>query len=213
VLGEGGYYVPKPAFLQRLAELAHAHGILLVADEVQTGFGRTGRLFACEHFGVEPDILVLAKGIASGMPISAVVAKDEIMQWRSGGHGSTFGGNPVSCAAAMATLDLLEEGLIANAARVGEYLLAGLRRLRERHERIGDVRGLGLMLAVDLVKDRETREPDHDLLDRVLYRAFEKGLALLGCGASAIRIAPPLILTEAEADVALAVLDSVLGEM
>ncbi|MDH3254878.1 MAG: acetyl ornithine aminotransferase family protein [Acidobacteriota bacterium] len=211
ILGEGGYHVPKREFLERLATIAGDHGILLVADEVQTGFGRTGRLFACEHFGIEPDIMVLAKGIASGMPISAVVAKEEIMQWRSGGHGSTFGGNPVSCAAAMATLDLLEGGLIDNAADMGTHLLAGLRELQSRHRVIGDVRGLGLMIAVDLVKDRETREPDHELLDRVLHRAFEKGLALLGCGTSCIRIAPPLVVTKAEADAAIAILDSVLS--
>ncbi len=213
VLGEGGYYVPKPGFLERLAEIARRHGILLVADEVQTGFGRTGRLFACEHSGLEPDMLVLAKGIASGMPISAVVARGEVMQWRSGGHGSTFGGNPVSCRAALATLDLLEDGLIDNAARMGEYLLARLRELQERHRCVGDVRGLGLMIAVDLVKDRTAREPDHELLQRVLSAAFHKGLVLLGCGASSIRIAPPLIVGAAEADRAVEILDAVLGEL
>jgi 4-aminobutyrate aminotransferase len=213
VLGEGGYHVPKAGFLERLAELARTHGILLVADEVQTGCGRTGRLFACEHFGLEPDMILLAKGIASGMPLSAVIAREEVMQWRSGGHGSTFGGNPVSCAAAMATLDLLESGLVDNAARMGRYLLEKLRGLQERHPSIGDVRGLGLMLGVDLVKDRTTREPDAELLERVLHRAFEKGLVVLGCGASAIRIAPPLIVTETEADQAVKILDSVLSEV
>jgi 4-aminobutyrate aminotransferase len=213
VLGEGGYHPPKAGFLERLAELARQHGILLVVDEVQTGFGRTGRLFASEHSGIEPDILVLGKGIASGMPLSAVVARDDVMRWRSGGHGSTFGGNPVCCEAAMATLDLLEAGLIENAAAVGSHLLAGLRSLQDRHPRIGDVRGVGLMLAVDLVADRVTREPDHDLLARVLRRAFEKGLVLLGCGASAVRIAPPLIVGRDEADAAVAILDEVLSEV
>jgi 4-aminobutyrate aminotransferase len=213
VLGEGGYHVPRVGFLERLAELARRHGILLVADEVQTGCGRTGRFFACEHFGLEPDMILLAKGIASGMPLSAVIAREEVMQWRSGGHGSTFGGNPVSCAAAMATLDLLEGGLVENAARMGRYLLEKLRGLQERHPSIGDVRGLGLMIAVDLVKDRTTREPDAELLHRVLFRAFERGLVLLGCGESAIRIAPPLIVTETEADQAVEILDRVLGEV
>lgn len=213
VLGEGGYHVPKPGFLERLAELGRQHGILLVADEVQTGFGRTGKLFACEHFGIEPDILVLGKGIASGMPLSAVVAREEIMQWASGGHGSTFGGNPVSCEAAMATLDLLAGGLVDQAARVGDYLKKKLIGLKAKHACIGDVRGLGLMLAIDLVKDRDSREPDPYLLGKVLYRAFERGLVLLGCGASSVRIAPPLIVGESEADTAANIIDRVLVEV
>jgi 4-aminobutyrate aminotransferase len=213
VQGEGGYFPPKAGFLERLAEMAKEHGILLVVDEVQTGFGRTGKLFACEHSGIEPDIMVLGKGIASGMPLSAVVACDDVMRWRSGGHGSTFGGNPVCCEAAMATLDLLQGGLVDNAATVGAHLFAGLRELQTRHECIGDVRGLGLMLAVDLVVDRETREPDHDLLARVLHRCFEKGLVLLGCGDSSVRIAPPLIVGRDEADTAVTILDEVLTEV
>jgi 4-aminobutyrate aminotransferase len=147
------------------------------------------------------------------MPLSAVVASDELMQWRSGGHGSTFGGNPVSCEASLATIELLEEGLIDNAAEMGEHLKSRLQALMEKHECIGDVRGLGLMLAVDLVKDRESREPDHELLQKVLYSAFEKGVAFLGCGASSVRIAPPLIITENEADIAVDVLDQTLGEL
>ncbi len=212
-LGEGGYFPPKQGFLERLAILAREYGILLVADEVQTGFGRTGKLFACEHFGLEPDILVLGKGIASGMPLSAVVAKAEVMQWRSGGHGSTFGGNPVCCEAAMATLDLLEEGLTDNAAEIGGYLMLELKRLMSRHEQIGDVRGLGLMQAVDLVKDSTTRQPDHDLLAEVLLRAFERGLVLLGCGDSSLRIAPPLIVGQSEVDRAVSILDEVLTSL
>jgi 4-aminobutyrate aminotransferase len=212
IQGEGGYYVPREGFLERLSELARRHQILLVADEVQSGLGRTGRMFACEHFGLEPDILVLAKGIASGMPLAAVIARDEVMKWSSGGHGSTFGGNPVSCAAALATLDLLEGGLVENAARVGKHLKERLSELARRHQRIGDVRGLGLMLAFDLVRERESREPDAELREKVLYRAFERGLILLGCGASAVRLAPPLIVSEAEADTAVAILDRVLGE-
>jgi len=213
VQGEGGYFVPKPEFLDRIARLAKEHGILVIADEVQSGFGRTGKMFASEHFGLEPDILVLAKGIASGMPISAVVASDELMQWRSGGHGSTFGGNPVSCEAAMATIDLLEEGLMDNAAKMGDYLKGRLRALMEKHACIGEVRGLGLMLAVDLVKNRVSREPDAELLEKVLHAAFEKGVAFLGCGESSVRIAPPLIVSEKEADVAVDILDQVFAEL
>ncbi len=213
VQGEGGYFVPKPEFLDRIARLAKEHGILVIADEVQSGFGRTGKMFASEHFGLEPDILVLAKGIASGMPISAVVASDELMQWRSGGHGSTFGGNPVSCEAAMATIDLLEEGLMDNAAKMGDYLKGRLRALMEKHACIGEVRGLGLMLAVDLVKNRESREPDAELLEKVLHAAFEKGVAFLGCGESSVRIAPPLVVSEKESDVAVDILDQVFAEL
>ena len=213
VQGEGGYFVPKPEFLHRIARLAKDNGILVIADEVQSGFGRTGKMFACEHFELEPDILVLGKGIASGMPLSAVVASDELMQWRSGGHGSTFGGNPVSCEAALATIELLEEGLIDNVTKMGDYLKGRLQALMEKHACIGDVRGLGLMLAVDLVKDRESREPDGELLEKVLYSAFEKGVAFLGCGASSVRIAPPLVITEKEADIAVDILDQVLAEV
>jgi 4-aminobutyrate aminotransferase len=213
IQGEGGYCVPKPEFLERIAELAKKNGILVIADEVQSGFGRTGKMFACEHFGLEPDILVLAKGIASGMPISSVIASDELMQWHSGGHGSTFGGNPVSCEAALATIEVLEEGLVDNAAKMGDYLKTRLQALMSKHPCIGEIRGIGLMLAVDLVKDRETREPNGDLLQKVLYRAFEKGVAFLGCGASSVRIAPPLIITEKEADTAVEVLDQVLAEL
>ena len=213
VQGEGGYFVPKPEFLDRIARLAKDNGILVIADEVQSGFGRTGKMFACEHFELEPDILVLGKGIASGMPLSAVVASDELMQWRSGGHGSTFGGNPVSCEAALATIELLEEGLIDNVTKMGDYLKGRLQALMEKHAGIGDVRGLGLMLALDLVKDRESREPDGELLEKVLYSAFEKGVAFLGCGASSVRIAPPLVITEKEADIAVDILDQVLAEV
>lgn len=213
VQGEGGYFVPKPEFLTRLAELARAHGILFIADEVQSGMGRTGKLFASEHFGLTPDIVVLAKGIASGMPLAAVIAGEELMQWSSGGHGSTYGGNAVSCAAAIATLDLLQEELIANAARVGPHLLARLRELPSRHEIVGDVRGIGLMVAVDLVKDRASRAPAKDKVDPVLKAAFERGLLLLGCGESSIRLTPPLIVTEEEADVAVAILDEALGTL
>jgi 4-aminobutyrate aminotransferase len=211
VQGEGGYFVPKREFLTKLRALADQHGILLIADEVQAGMGRTGKLFACEHFGLEADMVVLAKGIASGMPLAAMIAGQDLLQWNSGGHGSTYGGNAVSCAAALATLDLLQEGLVANAARVGTHLLGRLRELKAKHEGVGDVRGLGLMLAIDLVKDRNTRQPAKERVDPVLKAAFERGLLLLGCGESSIRLAPPLIVTEEEADMAVRILDEALA--
>jgi 4-aminobutyrate aminotransferase len=211
VQGEGGYVVPHPGFLPRLREITRRHGILLIADEVQCGMGRTGRMFASEHFGLEPDIVTLAKGIASGMPLGALLARDEVMQWRSGGHGSTFGGNPVSVAAARATFDLLEGGLVDNAARVGERLIGLLRSRLTRHEVVGDVRGLGLMIGVEIVRDRRGREPAPDLRERVLEEAFRRGLLLLGCGQSTIRLAPPLIVDETDVETAAGILDEAIA--
>jgi 4-aminobutyrate aminotransferase len=211
VQGEGGYVVPHPGFLPRLRELTRRHGILLIADEVQCGMGRTGRMFASEHFGLEPDIVVVAKGIASGMPLAALIARDDVMRWQAGGHGSTFGGNPVSVAAALATLRLLEGGLVDNAARVGERLIGLLRRRLGRHEVVGDVRGLGLMIGVEIVRDRATREPAPDLRGRILEEAFRRGLLLLGCGKSTIRLAPPLVIDEEDAETATRILDEAIG--
>lgn len=211
VQGEGGYVVPHPGFLPRLRELTRRHGILLIADEVQCGMGRTGRLFASEHFGLEPDIVTLAKGIASGMPLGALVARDEVMQWNNGGHGSTFGGNPVSVAAALATFRLLEGGLIDNAARVGARLMEQLRARLGRHAVVGDVRGLGLMIGVEVVRDRQTREPAPDLRETILEEAFRRGLLLLGCGKSTIRLAPPLVVDDQDADTAVRILDEAIG--
>jgi 4-aminobutyrate aminotransferase len=207
VQGEGGYVVPHPGFLKRLREVTRQHGILLVADEVQCGMGRTGRLFASEHFSLEPDIVTLAKGIASGMPLGALLARDEVMQWSSGGHGSTFGGNPVSVAAALATLRLLEGGLVENAAAMGGVLLERLRGGLGSHPRVGDVRGLGLMIGVEIVKDRTSREPAPDLRERVLEEAFRRGLLLLGCGKSTIRLAPPLVVDREDAERAVGILE------
>jgi 4-aminobutyrate aminotransferase len=207
VQGEGGYVVPHPGFLPRLRELTRKHGILLIADEVQCGMGRTGRFFASEHFGLEPDIITLAKGIASGMPVGALVARDDVMQWNNGGHGSTFGGNPVSVAAALATFRLLENGLIDNASRVGQRLKDLLIARLGRHPVVGDVRGLGLMIGVDIVHDRASRAPNPELRDRILERAYERGLLLLGCGKSTVRIAPPLVIDDQDADTAVAILD------
>jgi 4-aminobutyrate aminotransferase len=207
VQGEGGYVVPHPGFLPRLRALTREHGILLIADEVQCGMGRTGRFFASEHFGLEPDMVTLAKGIASGMPLGALLARDDVMRWESGGHGSTFGGNPVSVAAALATLALLEGGLVDNAARVGAVLQATLRERLGRHAVVGDVRGLGLMIGVEIVRDRAGREPAPELRERILEEAFRRGLLLLGCGKSTIRLAPPLIIDDEDARLAASILD------
>ena len=211
VQGEGGYVVPHPGFLPRLRAITREHGILLIADEVQCGMGRTGRLFASEHFGLEPDIITLAKGIASGMPLGALLARDDVMQWDSGAHGSTFGGNPVAVAAALATLRLLEGGLTENAARVGERLLATLRQRLARHRVVGDVRGLGLMIGVEIVTADEHRRPAPEMREHILEEAFRRGLLLLGCGRSTIRLAPPLIIDAEDADIAAAILDDAIG--
>lgn len=213
VQGEGGYVVPPPGWLRDLRALCDRYGILLVADEVQCGVGRTGRMWACEHEEVEPDILLTAKGLGSGMPIGAIVAREAVSTWETGSHGSTFGGNPVCCAAALATLDLVEGGLMANARAMGDRLLAGLRRLQQKYACIGDVRGLGLMIGVELVKDRHTREPAPELLRDLVLKAFGRGLLLLGAGKSTLRLAPPLIVDQDDVDTALAMLDGLLGEL
>ena len=213
IQGEGGYIVPPAGYLPALRELCDRHGILLVADEVQCGVGRTGKMFACEHEGVEPDILVTAKGLGSGMPIGAMISKESITTLESGSHGSTFGGNPVCCAAALATLDLVEGGLMANAARMGERLLARAAGLKERHPCIGDVRGRGLMVGVEFVKDRTTREPAGELVHDLVQRAFRQGLLLLGAGKSTLRLAPPLVVDQNDVDTAMDMIDACLAEL
>ncbi|MGH7527043.1 MAG: acetyl ornithine aminotransferase family protein [Gemmatimonadales bacterium] len=213
IQGEGGYVVPPRGYLRDLREMCDRYGILLVADEVQCGIGRTGKMWACEHEGVEPDILLTAKGLGSGMPIGAIVAKESISTWESGSHGTTFGGNPVCCAAALATLDLVQGGLMANAARMGDRLMAGVRSLAAKHQCIGDVRGLGLMIGVELVKDRATREPAPELLRDLVLGAFRQGLLLLGAGKSTLRLAPPLVVDEYDVDTALAMIDARLGQL
>jgi 4-aminobutyrate aminotransferase len=213
VQGEGGYVIPPPGYLRDLRSLCDRYGILLVADEVQCGVGRTGRMWACEHEGVEPDILLTAKGLGSGMPIGAIVAKESVSTWESGSHGSTFGGNPVCCAAALATLDLVEGGLMANAVQMGERLLAGARRLAERHACIGEVRGVGLMIGMEFVRDRATREPAPGLLRDLVLGAFREGLLLLGAGKSTLRLAPPLVIDEYDVDTALRMIDAQLGKL
>jgi 4-aminobutyrate aminotransferase len=213
IQGEGGYIVPPPEFHQELHRIARKYGILYVVDEVQSGMGRTGKMFAMEHFAVEPDIIALAKGIASGLPLGATLAWSKIMDWEAGSHASTFGGNPVSCQAALATIELLQNGLMENAIRRGVQLMAGLREMQERMEPIGDVRGLGLMVGVELVKDRQTRERAGEWRDRVIQRAFRKGLLLLGCGQNVLRICPSLTVTAEEVDVCLEILEGVFKEL
>jgi 4-aminobutyrate aminotransferase len=212
IQGEGGF-VPAPAnFLRELRAICDRHGILLVADEVQSGCGRTGQWWAIEDSGVEPDIVCIAKGIASGMPLGICMTRAEIMDWAPGSHASTFGGNPVSIAAALATMDILERGGIANAARVGEFMLERLRGWKESHPSVGDVRGRGLMIGIEIVKDKATREPAVELRNRIETLAFERGLVMLGCGETSLRLSPPLIVSEEEATVALDILEEVLTQ-
>jgi 4-aminobutyrate aminotransferase len=213
IQGEGGYIVPPPEFHEELHKIARKYNILYVADEVQSGMGRTGKMFAMEHFGVAPDILALAKGIASGMPLGATISRAEIMDWEAGSHASTFGGNPVSCQAALATIQLLEESLMTNAAHQGERMILKLRELQNDYECMGDVRGKGLMIGVELVKDRETKERAPEWRNALVRRAFEKGLLLLGCGENTIRFCPPLIVTEEDVDLCLTIFEEALREV
>jgi 4-aminobutyrate aminotransferase len=211
VQGEGGY-VPAPKnFLQGLRRICDEHGIMLIVDEVQSGMGRTGKMFASEYYELKPDIITIAKGIASGLPIGACVARADLMDWKPGAHASTFGGNPVCIAAALKTIELLQGGLVENSAEVGAYLKAGLEQLMRKHECIGDVRGMGLMLGVEFVKDKASKKEDAEMRDRVEIACFERGLILLGCGANAIRWSPPLILTRENVDVALEIFDEAVA--
>ncbi len=213
MLGEGGYVIPPTNFLKGLRSICDEHGILLVFDEVQSGAGRTGHMWAADYFDIEPDVLLTAKGIGSGMPIGAIIAKESVMHWQQGSHGSTYGGNPVACASALATLDLLEGGLIDNAREVGEVMLAGLRKLQDKHECIGDVRGTGLYIGVEFVEDRQTKKPASDLVHKLGQLAFTKGLLLLSCGASVIRIAPPLVIDAEDVEIGLKIMDECITEL
>ena len=213
IQGEGGYVVPPPEFHKKLFDLAKEFGILFVADEVQSGMGRTGKMMAIEHWGITPDIFALAKGIASGMPLGAMVSQSEVMDWVRGSHASTFGGNPISCQAALTTIELLQEGLIENAAMQGEYLLNHLRGLQKRFDLIGDVRGKGLMIGIEIVRDQETREKAVEERNKIIQGCFEKGLLILGCGENVIRFSPPLIITKREADIGLTILEEVLKKV
>jgi 4-aminobutyrate aminotransferase len=204
ILGEGGYVLPPEGWFRYLRELCSRHGILLVADEVQSGMGRTGKMWAIQHFGAEPDILLVGKGIASGMPLGAMVARDDLMTWEVGAHGSTYGGNPLSCAAALATIDLIEDGLVENAERVGSFLLDGLREMQARRPLIKDVRGLGLMIGIEF--------EDHDTMIAVEQAAFRRGLLVLGAGDDVVRMCPPLVFRRDQAETALEVFEEAVAE-
>jgi 4-aminobutyrate aminotransferase len=212
IQGEGGY-TPAPAeFLQGLQRLCRKHGILLVADEVQSGMGRTGRWWAVEHADIEPDIICVAKGVASGMPLGAIVARANVMNWKPGAHASTFGGNPVCIAAALATMNLLERQYIENARRMGECIFRQTAGWRERYRTVGDVRGKGLMIGIEFVRDQRTKEKAPEVRNRVVQLAFEKGLLVLGAGENSLRLSPPLIVDEEQADYALRTLDACIRE-
>jgi len=213
IQGEGGYVVPPNVFHERLRELTSRHGMLLVVDEVQSGMGRTGKWFAIEHAGVQPDMVATAKGIASGLPLGVVIARSALMAWPAGAHASTFGGNPVACAASLATITLIRQQLMKNAADVGGHLLAAVKELMKKHQLIGDVRGRGLMIGIELVRDRQTKERAVTERDRVVLECFRRGLLVLGAGRNAIRLSPPLVLTRDQADTAVRILDEALSDV
>jgi len=212
IQGEGGF-IPAPLFfLQELQRICNRHGIVLIVDEVQAGMGRTGKWWAYDHAGITPDIVLTAKGIASGMPISAFIAKESIMQWKPGAHGTTYGGNPVCIASALATMDLIEGGLMANAKTMGDYIFAKINDWTERFKTVGDVRGKGLMIGVEIVRDQKTKEKAADLRDRVIDNAFHRGLLTLGSGENSIRLSPPLIIDEEQADCAIKIMEESIQE-
>jgi 4-aminobutyrate aminotransferase len=213
IQGEGGYVVPPPEFLQGLAAIAAQHGMLFIVDEVQSGIGRTGKMFAIEHAGVQPDIIIAAKGIASGLPMGVTIAREDVMDWPVGAHSNTFGGNPVACAAAIATLQLVREGLMQNAADVGQFLRTALEGLAGRHRLIGDVRGCGLMIGIELVRNRQTKERAGTERDALVMAAFRRGLLVLAAGANTVRLSPPLVITKAQAQLAVTILDDALAEI
>lgn len=214
IQGEGGYLVPPDSFFPGLRDLCDRHGILLIVDEVQSGIGRTGKMFAIEHFGVEPDIVTSAKGLASGMPIGAVIARKSIMEkWPIAAHGNTYGGNPICCAAALATLELVKNEYAANAAQIGNYLMENLRRLQQKYPVIGQVRGKGLMIGLELIKDPRTKEPATEFCNKMLHQAFQNGILLLSCGASTLRLMPPLMTDKAIADEALWLIDKTFADV
>jgi len=211
IQGEGGYIVPPPDFFPGLSALCKKHGILFIVDEIQSGMGRTGKMFAIEHWDVEPDIICLAKALSSGMPLGACIASQEIMDWPPGVHSSTFGGNPVCCAAALATIDLLKNGLVDNAAKQGAFILRELKKIQKRHWSVGDVRGLGLMIGVEFVRDKKTRERAGDISKALMLECFHRGLMLLTCGPNSIRLIPPLVVDRKICQKALAIFESALA--
>ena len=210
IQGEGGYIIPPEGFYPALRKLCDKYGILMIVDEVQSGMGRTGKWWAIEHYGVEPDMFTTAKGIASGMPLGACVARRSVMDWTKGTHGNTYGGNPIACAASLATIDLIENQYMENAATIGQYTIDALSEIMQRHPSIGDVRGKGLMIGVEFVKDRETKEPAKELTERIVHRAFERGLLMLSCSKSVIRVAPPLSISKSEVDEGLHILEEAI---
>jgi 4-aminobutyrate aminotransferase len=213
IQGEGGY-LPAPAeFLQGLEKICRKYGIMLVADEVQSGMGRTGKWWAVDYAGVEPDIICTAKGIASGMPLSAIITKASVMDWKPGAHASTFGGNPVCIAAALATVGLIEQKYMANAARMGEYIKRQTASWTERHKIVGEVRGRGLMIGIEFVRDQKTKEKAPDIRNRIVQMAFHKGLLVLGSGDTTLRLCPPLMIDEEQADFAVRTLDGIITEI
>ena len=211
IQGEGGYVPSPPGFLKGLRSICDQYGILLIVDEVQSGMGRTGKMFACDHYDVEPDVICIAKGIGSGLPIGACVARANLMDWKPGAHASTFGGNPVCIAAALKTIELLEGSLVQNSAEVGAYLKAGLEKLMQKHDCIGDVRGMGMMLGVEFVESKSSLKPAPELRDRIEVACFDRGLIILGAGANTIRWSPPLILSKENVDVALEIFDEAIA--
>jgi 4-aminobutyrate aminotransferase len=214
IQGEGGYIIPPKHFLKALSELAKEFGILMVVDEIQTGMGRTGKMFASDHVHFQPDVMTLAKGLASGLPLGAMIARSHLMDaWESGAHANTFGGNPIACEAALATIDLLEMGLIQNAEKIGKFLLNKLKVMQKNHRLMGDVRGLGLMIGIELVRDRETKEMAISERDQVVQHCFEKGLLILGCGRNVVRFMPPLLISKKEAEAALSLFEEALTEV
>jgi 4-aminobutyrate aminotransferase len=210
IQGEGGYIVPSKEFVQEIRKICDEHGILLIADEIQSGFGRTGKFGAIEHFDVKPDIVCLAKGIASGLPLAAFVANETVMDWPVAVHGSTFGGNPVAMAAAAKTLELIEGGLMENAGKVGTMMLNRLKTMQKKYDIINDVRGIGMMIGVEIGKDGKL---DGALREKIIEKCFEKGMLLLACGASTVRICPPLVLTAEQANVGLDIFEEVLQSL
>jgi len=214
IQGEGGYIVPPDGFMQGLRELCTRHGIMLITDEVQSGIGRTGKMFAVDHWGVEPDIMAVAKGVASGMPLGLIVARKSIMEkWAPGAHGNTYGGNPISCAAALATIDLVESEYMANAVTIGNHLMQRMNTLAQRYPIIGEVRGKGLMIGIEFVKDLATKEPAKQFAHDLLQESFHNGLLLLSCGQSTIRLMPPLMVSRELADEAVDILDHSIGKL
>jgi len=210
IQGEGGYVVPAPGFFPALRELCDRYGILLIADEIQSGMGRSGKWWAIEHFDVKPDIICVAKGVASGLPLGVTFAREEIMSWPKGAHGNTYGGNPIACAAALATIELVGNEYMSNACEVGAYTKKHAKELFKKYDCVGDIRGEGLMIGIEFVKDQETKIPAEELSERIINHAFSLGLLVLGCGKSTIRIAPPLCINREEIDEGLSILDEAI---